>query len=243
MNIKTIAAGFIIIIFYIACNGAKVQEQNTLTEQEQKDGWKLLFNGKDLTGWHSYLQKQPGKSWQVEDGAIYLDKDSSSVYEDYADLTSDEEFENFDLKLEFKTDTCANSGVLFYVHEDPKYQNTWETGPEMQIDDVVCGPDHLSKMNRMGTLYDLYPVDSEYVGASGKWYQYEIIANNGHLQLFEEGHKVVDATMWDDHWKELIAAVKFKDMPGFGTFRKGHIAFQGTENGKIWFRNIKIKVL
>jgi hypothetical protein len=242
MNIKTIATGLIVIILYISCS-PKAQEQNTLTEQEQKDGWKLLFNGKDLTGWHSYLQKQPGKSWQVEDGAIYLNKDSNSVYEDFADLTSDEEFENFDLKLEFKTDTCANSGVLFYVHEDPTYQNTWETGPEMQIDDVVCGPDHLSKMNRMGTLYDLYPVDSEYVGASGKWYQYEIIANNGHLQLFEEGHKVVDATMWDDHWKELIAAVKFKDMPGFGTFRKGRIAFQGTENGKIWFRNIKIKQL
>ena len=240
MNIKTIIAGLTVIILYTSCS-PKVQEQNSLTEQEQKDGWKLLFNGKDLTGWHSYLQKSPGNGWQVQDNAIFINEDDKTA--NNIDLVTDEEFENFDLKLEFKTDTCANSGVLFYVHEDPTYQNTWETGPEMQIDDVVCGPDHLSKMNRMGTLYDLYPVDSEYVGASGKWYQYEIIANNGHLQLFEEGHKVVDAMMWDDHWKELIAAVKFKDMPGFGTFRKGRIAFQGTENGKIWFRNIKIKQL
>jgi hypothetical protein len=129
------------------------------------------------------------------------------------------------------------------VHESSEYQNTWETGPEMQIDDVVCGPDHLSKMNRMGTLYDLYPVDSEYVGPSGKWYEFEIKADHGHLQLFEDGHKVVDAQMWNQHWKDLIAAVKFKDMPGFGTFHKGHIAFQGTENGKIWFRNMRIKTL
>ena len=233
----------LVSLFIIGCLSTSIvsAQNNTLTAQEKKDGWKLLFNGKNLTGWHSYLKKKPGNGWQVKDEAIFINENDKSA--DNIDLTTDEEFENFDLKLQFKTDTCANSGVIFYVHESPEYQNTWETGPEMQIDDVVCGPDHLSKMNRMGTLYDLYPVDSEYVGASGKWYQYEIIANNGHLQLFEEGHKVVDVTMWDDHWKELIAAVKFKDMPGFGTFRKGHIAFQGTENGKIWFRNIKIKAL
>lgn len=216
-------------------------QNNTLTAQEKKDGWKLLFDGKNLTGWHSYLEKAPAKGWLVKDEAIFINEDDKSV--DNTDLITDEEFENFDLKLEFKTDTCANSGVMFYVHEDPKYQNTWETGPEMQIDDVVCGPDHLSKMNRMGTMYDLYPVDSEYVGPSGHWYQYEIKADHGHVQFFEDGHKVVDAQIWNQHWKDLIAAVKFKDMPGFGTFHKGHIALQGTENGKIWFRNVKIKSL
>ena len=243
MIIKNILQLIFIVIFCAACNLTNSQQANTLSSQEKKDGWQLLFNEKDLTGWHSYLQQNPGKAWQVEDGAIYLNKNDKNVYEDFADLTSDAEFENFDLKLEFKTDTCANSGVMFYVHESPEYKNSWETGPEMQIDDVVCGPDHLSKMNGAGTLYDLYPADSEYIGPSGKWYQYEIKADHGHVQLFEEGHKVVDAYLWNQDWKDRIAAVKFKDMPGFGTFHKGHIALQGTENGKIWFRNIKIKQL
>jgi len=239
---KKIISSFIVIISCLSINNAFAQN-NTLTAREKQQGWKLLFNGKNLQGWHSYLANAPGKAWQVQDGAIYLNKNSNSVYEDYADLTSDGEYENFDLILEFKTDTCANSGVMFHVHEAPEYKNPWETGPEMQIDDVVCGPDHLSKMNRMGTLYDLFPVDSEYVGPSGKWYQFEIKADHDHLQLFQNGHKVVDAYMWNQHWKDLIAACKFNEMPGFGTFRKGHIAFQGTENGKIWFRNIKIKEL
>ncbi|MGN6617708.1 MAG: 3-keto-disaccharide hydrolase [Ilyomonas sp.] len=233
---------FVILLITAISNTISAQ-QNTLTSQEKQDGWQLLFNGKDLQGWHSYLEDKPGKAWQVQDGAIFLNKNDLSVFEDYADLTSDSEFANFDLKLEFKTDTCANSGVMFYVHESPEYKYPWETGPEMQIDDVVCGPDHLSKMNRMGTLYDLYPIDSQYIGPSGKWYQFEIKADNGHVELFEDGHKVVDAYLWNQHWKDLIAAVKFKDMPNFGTFRKGHIALQGTENGKIWFRNIKIKEL
>ena len=232
-------------ITIIACcmSSLLFAQNNTLTEKEKQEGWKLLFNGNDLRGWHSYLLSKPGKAWQVEDGAIYLNKNDQSVYEDYADLTSDAEFENFDLKLEFKTDTCANSGVMFYVHESPEYKNSWETGPEMQIDDVICGPDHLSRMHRAGTLYDLFAVDSEYVGAANTWYEYEIRANKGHLQMYQNGHKVIDTYMWNDHWRELIAACKFGEMPNYGTFRKGRIALQGTENGKIWFRNIKIKAL
>jgi hypothetical protein len=241
MNTRKIYSTIIVFITCMFYNFIYAQQVNMLSEKEKKDGWQLLFNGKDLTGWHSYLEKAPANGWKVEDGAIFINENDKTA--DGMDLVTDEEFENFDLKLEFKTDTCANSGVMFHVHESKEYQNTWETGPEMQIDDVVCGPDHLSKMNRMGTLYDLYPVDSEYVGVSGKWYSFEIKADHDHLQLFEDGHKVVDAQMWNQHWKDLIAAVKFKDMPGFGTFHKGHIAFQGTENGKIWFRNVKIKQL
>jgi Domain of Unknown Function (DUF1080) len=220
-----------------------IAQANTLTEKEKKDGWQLLFNGKDLTGWHSYLQSKPGKTWEAKDGTIFLNKTDKSTYQDCADLTTDAEFENFDFKAEFKMDPCSNSGIMFYIHESPEYKETWETGPEMQIDDLVCGPDHEHKMNRAGTLYDLIAVDSEHLKPAGEWNEYEIIANKGHLQLFENGYKVIDTHLWDDNWKKLIANSKFKDMPGFGTFHKGHIAFQGTENGKFWFRNVKIKTL
>ena len=127
----------ILVLLIIAFSTANVlfAQNNTLTAKEKQEGWKLLFDGKDLKGWHSYLKKAPGNGWQVKDGTIFINEDDKSA--DNTDLTTDEEFANFDLKLEFKTDTCTNSGVMFYVHEDPKYQNSWETGPEMQIDDVV----------------------------------------------------------------------------------------------------------
>jgi hypothetical protein len=220
-----------------------VAQVNTLTTQEKQEGWKLLFDGKDLQGWHSYLQSKPGKTWEVSDEAIFLNKTDKSTYQDCGDLTTDAEFENFDFKTEFKMDTCANSGIMFYIHESPEYKETWQTGPEMQIDDLVCGPDHEHKMNRAGTLYDLIAVDSEYLKPAGSWNEYEIKADKGHIQLFENGHKVIDTHLWDEDWKKLVANSKFKDMPGFGTFHKGHIAFQGTENGKLWFRNIKIREL
>jgi hypothetical protein len=243
MNKKIFTLKILVITGVFYFNTAGAQQSNMLSEKEKQEGWQLLFNGKDLQGWHSYLQNKPGKAWQVEDGTIFLNKNDKSVYEDFADLTTDAEFENFDLKVEWKMDTCANSGIMFYVHESPEYKQPWETGPEMQIDDLVCGPDHEHKMNRAGTLYDLIAVDSEWLKPSGTWNEYEIKANKGHLQLFENGHKVIDIYMWNAHWKKLIANSKFKDMPNFGTFQKGRIAFQGTENGKLWFRNIRIKEL
>ncbi|WP_297043656.1 DUF1080 domain-containing protein [Thermoflavifilum sp.] len=214
---------------------------NTLTASEQAAGWRLLFNGKNLIGWHSYLQKKPGKAWKVEKGCIVLDKNPHSSYADDADLTTDETFRNFDLKIEWKIAPCGNSGVMFYVNESPAYRETWNTGPEMQIVDLCCSPDSRILKCRAGDLYDLIAADTEWVTPGGQWNRYEIICDRGHLQLFENGHKIIDTHLWTDAWKQLIAHSKFATMPDFGTFHQGHIALQGTENGKIWFRNIKIR--
>jgi hypothetical protein len=219
------------------------QQLNVLSAKEKNEGWRLLFNGKDLQGWHSYLAKQPGKCWRVQNGNIFLDRNKKSTYSDDADLTTDEEFDNFDLKMEWKMEPCANSGVLFYVHESPEYKETWYTGPEMQIADQNCGRDSRILKHRAGALYDLAPVDTEWVTPGGKWNSYEIISDRGHLQLFQNGHKVVDIHMWDDHWRQLISHTKFASFPGFGSFHQGHIAIQGTEYGKLWFRHIMIKQL
>lgn len=219
------------------------QDLNTLTPKEIQEGWQLLFNGKDLTGWHSYLQKKPGKAWKIEDRCIVLDRNSKTPPADYADLVTDREFDNFELSLEWNIAPCANSGVMFYVHESPEYKETYETGPEMQIVDLYCSPDTRVLRHRAGDIYDLVPADTVWVTEGGKWNEYRIKCEQGHLQLFQNGHKVTDTYLWNDEWKELIAKSKFASMPLFGTFRKGHISLQGTENGKLLFRNIKIRKL
>ena len=219
------------------------QQFNTLTAKEKEEGWQLLFDGKDLAGWHSYLEKVPGKAWQVQNGTIMLNKNKKSVYKDYADLVTDDEYENFDLKLEWKMEPCANSGVMFYVHESPEFKDTYESGPEMQVADLACNDDGRILKCRAGDLYDLVPADTEWVNQAPRWNLYEIKSNQGHLDFFQNGHKILQTNLWDDHWRDMIKNSKFIEWPGFGTFKKGHISFQGTENGKLWFRNIKIRKL
>lgn len=228
---------------------ANAQQPNTLTAQEKADGWKLLFNGKNLDGWHSFHEKTPGKDWSVDDGAIMLKKTNSDPSKDYQDLVTNGIYSNFDLKLEWKAKPCIDSGVMFYVQETPEYKNTYETGPEMQIADLACTvPDSRVLMERAGDIFDLISDKVEWVKPAGEWNQYEIIADNGRVQLFQNGHKVIDTDLNGEAWKSLVANSKFAKMPNFGTFRKGHISLQGTEPKgkpgiKIYFRNIKIKEL
>ncbi|HWA93076.1 MAG TPA: DUF1080 domain-containing protein [Terracidiphilus sp.] len=228
---------------------AYAQAPNTLTEQEQHDGWKLLFNGQDLSGWHSYLQKGTGKDWSVVDGAIQLKKTNQDPEADYADIVTDGEYQNFDLKLEWKAKPCIDSGVMFDVHESPEYHNTYDTGVEMQIADLACTvPDSRILMERSGDIFDMISDKVEYVKDAGEWNSFEIIQDHGHLTLFQNGHKVIETQLWDKQWKELIKGTKFAHFPGYSKYHMGHISLQGTEpkgepGEKLWFRNIKIKEL
>lgn len=237
------------IVCVALCGMAQAQTPNTLTQQEKQDGWQLLFNGHNLDGWHSYLEKGTGKDWSVVDGAIQLKKTHEDPEADYTDLVTDGEYTNFDLKLEWKARPCIDSGIMFFVHESPEYHYTWETGPEMQIADLACTvPDSRVLKERSGDLFDMISDDVEWVKPAGEWNQFEIIADHGHLQFFQNGHKVVDTHLWDAHWKELIAGAKFSKMPGYSKYHTGRIALQGMEpkgepGVKLWFRNIKIKKL
>lgn len=228
---------------------ALAQPANQLSPREKQAGWVLLFNGKDLDGWHSYLQKGVGRDWSVENGAIVLRKSPGDAPGDYADLVTNDEFSNFDLKLEWKARPCIDSGIMVYVHESPEYRETWETGPEMQIADRSCTvPDSTTPMEHAGDLFALIASPRQWVKLAGQWNQYEIRADHGHLEFFINGHKSVDTQLWGASWKQLVAGSKFAKMPGFGTFKTSHISLQGTEPKgkpglKVWFRNIRIKEL
>ena len=216
---------------------------NAQTKNEK--GWVSLFDGVSTKGWHSYGKYDPGKDWQVEDGAIHLSAAAKKTYQTDGggDLVTNDEFENYDLKLEWKISKDGNSGIIFNVHEEvPLYDESWRTGMEMQILDNDGHPDGKIHKHRAGDLYDLIACSKETVKAVGEWNEVEIICNKGKLELKLNGTTVVSTTMWDDNWKKLIAESKFKSMPNFGTFTKGKIALQDHGND-VWFRNIIIKKL
>lgn len=224
---------------------ASAQHSNALTTKEKKEGWQLLFDGKSFNGWHTYGKKTVGNAWKVEAGAIVLDTVKKEGFQVHGggDLVTNKEYENFHLKVEWKIAPCGNSGIIFLSHEDTaKYRYSWLTGPEMQVLDNDCHPDGKIHKHRAGDLYDLIASASEPVKPVGEWNLAEIILNKGHLELFLNGVKVVETQMWDDNWKKLVAGSKFKSMPDFGKYKKGHIVLQDHGN-RVSFRNIKIKEL
>ena len=234
---------------FCACNSKQTTMTSTNNGAAADDGWISLFDGKTTKGWHTYGKTTIGKAWKAVDGALHLDASSKKDWQtsEGGDILTDEEFENFDLKLEWKIAEKGNSGVIFYIHEDSaKYQYPWQTGPEMQVLDngtpTRAGhEDGKLYTHRAGDLYDLLAA-KEVAKPAGEWNEVEIVANKGKLDFYMNGQHSLSTTMWNDTWKQMVAISKFKDMPGFGAYTKGKIGLQD-HGADVWFRNIKIKKL
>lgn len=222
-----------------------VQPMVTLTDEEKAEGWMVLFDGQSTRGWHQYGGAAVGTAWKIADGTIYLDTSSKKdgKIEGGGDILTDEEFENFHLKLEWKIAPGGNSGIIFYVNEDTaQYKRPYETGPEMQVLDNAAHPDSKIIKHRAGDLYDLISCSKETVKPAGEWNAAEIKSVNGKLDFYLNGENVVSTQLWDDNWTKMVAASKFKQWPGFGTFKKGRICLQDHDN-TVWYRNVKLRKL
>lgn len=212
--------------------------QNTLTPKEKKEGWQLLFDGKTTKGWKSWKSDKVTDRWKVSNGELYLDKSVTNG----GDILTEKEYKDYELALEWKISACGNSGIMFNVVEDEKYQNTYHTGPEMQVLDNTCHPDAKIIKHRAGDLYDLISCSKETVKPAGEWNQVRIVSKNAKMEFWLNGTKVVEFTMHTPEWDKMVASSKFKTMPDFGKALQGHIALQD-HGDAVWFRSIKIREL
>jgi hypothetical protein len=220
----------------------KTTMQSTGNNTDTTNGWISLFDGQSTKGWHTYNKTGIGNAWKVENGTLHLDAAAKKQTQaEGGDIVTDEEFDNFHLKLEWKISPNGNSGIIFYSKEDSLYPAMWQTGPEMQILDNNGHPDAKIQKHLAGDLYDLI-ASKEAVKPVGEWNLAEIVANKGKLDFYLNGQLTMSTTLWDDNWRTMIANSKFKDMPAFGTIRNGRIGLQD-HGDDVWFRNIMIKRL
>ena len=225
---------------------ASMHKDNVLTPEQTAAGWRLLFDGKTTAGWRNYNKKTIGSSWQVQDGALTLTTiqkpDGSRGAKDGGDLINNEDFENFELELEWKIQACGNSGIMYLVDESDLYSTPWMTGPEMQILDNTCHIDAQFEKHRAGDLYDIIASRIEVAKPAGSWNKVRIIVKDGYLEHWVNGHKVVETELFTAEWAAMLKNSKWKDYADFGTKRKGKISLQD-HGDRVWFKNIKIRKL
>lgn len=211
---------------------------NRLTKAEKKAGWTLLFDGKTIDQWRGFRSDTLPGGWQIDDDAIARVGKAGSI-------VSKEQYQNFELSLEWKLSEGGNSGIFYHVSEDPKYTGVVATGPEMQLLDDDKHPDAKKGKDgnrRTGSLYDLIPASEPAAKPIGEYNQIRLICNNNQVEHWLNGKKIVTYQLGSSQWNELVKNSKFAALPDFGRIPSGHIALQD-HNDKVWFRNIKIRRL
>ncbi|WPU96266.1 DUF1080 domain-containing protein [Mucilaginibacter sabulilitoris] len=227
----------------LSASASMAQTPNTLTKKEKKQGWKLLFDGKTTQGWHTYLRDTVGSKWQVKDGALVFDP--TQPKSGGGDIVTNDEYENYELNLEWKISKGGNSGIIFDIQEDPKYGATYLTGPEMQVLDNIDADDNKKQNHLAGCLYDMSgDATVSKPKPVGEWNQVKLIQNKGHLTFWLNGIKTYEGQIGSDEWNKLVAGSKFnnKMFADFAKVAKGKIALQQHPGSSEW-RNIKIRTL
>ncbi|MFN9368486.1 MAG: DUF1080 domain-containing protein, partial [Planctomycetia bacterium] len=166
----------------------------------------------------------------VEDGTLVR------AAEGAGDIMTEEQFDAFELAVDYRIAPRGNSGLMFHVTEEGAAP--WQTGPEIQILDNAGGADS----QRAGWLYQLYKPDTDATRPAGEWNELRVRIAPEKSETFMNGVKYYEFVKGHADWNERVAKSKFGKLPGFGKAAKGHICLQD-HGDTVAFRNIKIRPL
>ena len=213
----------------------------TYNLKTNKGKWVSLFDGKTLKGWHGFNKTGPIPNWAIEDGAMVCLGAAADAHG--GDIVTDEVYENFELKWEWKISKGGNSGVMYHVAEGAKYKAPYQTGPEYQLIDDIGFPEKLEDWQKTGADYAMNETNKKKkLKPVGQWNTSKIIFNKGHAEHWLNGRKIVQFQAWDEAWTKKKTEGKWKDFPDYGSAKKGGIALQD-HGQKAYFKNIMIRVL
>src|SRR5215469_3450758 len=184
------------------------KQKNPVERTKVEAGWIQLFNGKDLTGWRGYKMPDATQtSWRVEDGLLTVPATVQGDTHGRRDLITDQMFEQFDLRWEWKISLGGNSGVKYFVIED----RPDAIGHEYQMIDDERHPDaKIGPHRQTASFYDVFPPHDRPMRPAGEWNTSEVIVKGKHVTHILNGKDVLEYDMESPALQAAIDKSKFK---------------------------------
>jgi len=221
----------------------------TISCEKNESEWIDLFDGKSTDGWRAYNGKEIPQKWAAVDGELTFDTDLKleNEWKGGGDIIYyKEEFEYFELYLEWKLPKGGNSGVFYNVQEG--FQAPYAISPEYQLIDDLGWEEinnaKLEEWQKAGANYAMHEADlsKKQLNPAGEWNSSKILYTAKKVQHWLNGELLLEFEPYSKEWFLKRDSGKWDDYPDYGKFRKGYIALQDHDS-PIWFRNIKIRKL
>ena len=205
---------------------------NTLSAQEKKEGWRLLFNGKDIEGWRHY-GSATGKitGWRAEHGMLHKPAGVRA-----GDIMTIGTYEDFEFSWEWKLPRRGNNGVKYFITGERGAAN----GHEYQMNDDAIVKDPYSSNASFYLL--VKPVKDKPDKHMGQWNHSKILVRGNHCEHWLNGRKVLTYECGSPAIMNRVTKTKFRKYPGFGKKVTGHILLTDHKD-PCWYRNLKIRKL
>lgn len=220
-------------------NVNSIENQSPNHQMNNEQEWISLFDGKSLAGWRGYKMDFLPKNWVIE-GETLKSEVASDHHGDIIYGLS--KFENFDLRWEWKIAKGGNSGVMYHVLEDDKYNAPYQTGPEYQLIDDMGFDSPLEDWQKTGNDYAMYSASERNIKPSGEWNTSRIVFTPEKVTYWLNEMETVSFVPWSEDWHLKVSNGKWKDHTDYGLSKSGYICLQD-HGSDIWFRNIRIKSL
>jgi hypothetical protein len=227
----------IVCISIISVSCSQPQQKETVNQTSGSE-WEILFDGSDLNSWKGFKMDSIPAAWVIQDGLLVCLGQGGDLG---GDIISVSQYEDFELYLEWAISAGGNSGIFFHVLE-ANYPTVYATGPEYQLIDDEGFPSPLEDWQKTGANYGLHLAENKVLKPVGEFNTSRIKVKDGKVEHFLNGNKVLDYMLLDEDWKEMVMASKWKDFPGYGLARKGHVGLQD-HGDVVKLRDIRIRDL
>ena len=232
---------FPVVLLALAARSFAQDGENELTSAEKAAGWKLLFDGRTVTGLQG-LQKREflKEGWEIRDGTLLLPKSvRESGKETGGDLVTSETFADFEFKFDFKLTASALSGVLYFAR---KGDGAKPVGHEYQIIDDVHNPEGLKggPLFRTGALFGVMPPAESKRFHSEDWNTGQIVVRGNHVEHWLNGDKMLEYECGSPALKQAVQTNKANVHRLFGSKLKSSLAILD-KGEEVAFRNLKIR--
>ncbi len=234
------------VLLYVligACNNNKPQNNPQENVIEIDEEWMVIFDGGSTDALRGYgIDDFPQGVWYVEEGILIANPDTAN-----RDLITKARFEDFELEYEWAVDTGSNSGVFFHMQENLSMEANngnspnWLDNFEIQVLDDLYFHDTVAHRSA-GALYDLIAPTNKQLKPIGEFNQARLIHQEGHVEHWLNGNKVLEFEIGSPEMTSLLASSKFSENPGYHSSEEGHIMFQH-HGQKVYYRNIRVREL